>query len=105
VAARGTHGQQAAVPVVGLLRSASLGPFVPHVAAFRRGLKEGGYIEGQNVTIEYRWAEGRYDRLPELADELARRPVAVLVALGGDASALAAKAASSTIPIVFVPRP
>jgi putative ABC transport system substrate-binding protein len=75
------------------------------VAAFRGGLKEGGYFEGQNVTIEYRWAESRYDRLPELADELARRPVAVLVALGGDASALAAKAASSTISIVFVPGP
>ena len=97
VAAR---AQQPAVPVVGFLYSASPGPFASEVNAFRRGLNETGFIEGRNVAVEYRWAEGYYDRLPRLAAELVRLPVAVLAASGVTA-ARAAKASTVTIPIVF----
>ena len=94
--------QSRAMPVVGFLHSAAPGPFADHVAGFRKGLGEVGYVEGRNVEVQYRWAQGRYERLPELAAELVRLPVAVLVATGGDVSANAAKGASSTTPIVFV---
>jgi putative ABC transport system substrate-binding protein len=94
------HAQQA-MPVVGFLHSASAGPNVLNVAAFQHGLSEAGFIEGQNVRIEYRWAENQYDRLPELAAELVRRQVAVIAAAGSTASTFAAKAATSAIPIVF----
>ena len=93
--------QQSAMPTIGYLHSASPAPFAHLVAAFRQALNESGYAEGRNVTIEYRWANGQYDRLPELASDLVRRQVAVIVASGGSVSALAAKKASSTIPIVF----
>ena len=93
--------QQSQMPVIGFLNSASPQPFVNYVTGFRAGLKEAGYVDGQNVTIEFRWAEGRYDRLPGMAADLVRRKVAVLVATGGAPSVLAAKAATSTIPIVF----
>jgi putative ABC transport system substrate-binding protein len=92
---------QQAIPVVGWLNSQAAGPMGHVAAAFQEGLKETGYVVGQNVTIEFRWAEDRYDRLPAMAAELVRRPVAVIVAGGGNVSAVAAKAATATIPIVF----
>src|SRR6266853_6316472 len=93
--------QTQAVPVIGFLNPASPGPFAPLVAAFREGLKDGGYIEGQNVAMEYRWANGQYERLPALAADLVRRQVAVIAATGGITSAQAARSATTTIPIVF----
>ncbi|MBR1142960.1 ABC transporter substrate-binding protein [Bradyrhizobium sp. AUGA SZCCT0431] len=96
------RAQQPEVPVVGWLNARSPDDTVHLVAAFRRGLGEAGFIEGQNVMIEYRWALGQYDRLPAMAAELVRRPVTVLASAGGEPAALAAKAATSTIPIVFV---
>ena len=95
------RGQQPAMPVIGFMSARSPEDSAHLVAAFRRGLGESGFIEGQNVAIEFRWAHGQYDRLPALADELVRRQVNVLVAVGGEPSPLAAKRATSTIPIVF----
>src|SRR5947208_2118715 len=95
------RAQQPAMAVIGFLSSGSPAESSHLVAAFRAGLQAGGYGEGQTVAIEYRWAEGQYDRLPALAADLVRHGVAVLATTGGEPSALAAKAATSTIPIVF----
>jgi putative tryptophan/tyrosine transport system substrate-binding protein len=96
-----SRAEQPGLPVVGYLNSGWLGPQHPQVETFLRGLREAGFTPGENVTIEYRRAEGRYERLPELAAELAARNVAVIAATGGLISAFAARAATSTIPIVF----
>jgi putative ABC transport system substrate-binding protein len=94
------RAQQSTLPIVGFFRGTPAAGFEDFVAAFRLGLKDTGYIDGRNVTIEYRWADGQYDQLPTLASDLVRRRVAVIVA-SGNAAALAAKAATMTIPIVF----
>jgi putative ABC transport system substrate-binding protein len=93
--------QQPAMPVIGFLGSGSLEAYAPYVAGFRRGLSEAGFVEGQNVSVEYRWAQGHYDRLATLVGDLIERRVAVIVASGGPPPAIAAKSATSTVPIVF----
>jgi putative ABC transport system substrate-binding protein len=93
--------QQPAIPLIGFLGAPSPAPYARYVAAIHQGLKEAGYVEGQNVRFEYRWAEGHYDRLPALAADLISRKVAAIVPIGGAPPTVAAKAATSTIPIVF----
>ena len=101
IAARALRAQQKAMPVIGWLGAASPGPVAKFTAAFRQGLSEMGFVEGQNIGGEYRWAEGHYDRLPVLAADLVSRGVDVIVTIGGIPPTLAAKNATSTIPIVF----
>src|SRR5262249_25558317 len=94
--------QQRPLPVVGFLNSRSPDDAAHLAQAFRSGLLETGFVEGQNVRVEYRWARGQYDQLPPMAAELVKIPVTVIAATGGEPSGLAAKAATSTIPIVFI---
>ena len=94
--------QQPTMPTIGFLHGGSADSVVDETAAFRRGLQEAGYMEGQNVAIEYRWAEGESGRIPTFAADLVQRHVTIIAAFGGDATALAAKSATATIPIVFV---
>jgi putative tryptophan/tyrosine transport system substrate-binding protein len=95
------RGQQSAITVIGFLNSGSPEAFAPYVVEFRRGLAETGRVEGSAIAIDFRWAEGQYDRLPELAEELVRRGVSLIVATGGIVSAQAARTATASIPIVF----
>jgi putative tryptophan/tyrosine transport system substrate-binding protein len=99
---RRARAQQPAMPVIGFLSSRSPGESATDLAGFRQGLAQVGYIENQNVAIEYRWAENRYERLPALAADLVSRRVAVIAAMGGPVTGLAVKAATTTIPFVFV---
>jgi putative ABC transport system substrate-binding protein len=94
-------GQQQAMPVIGFMSARAAGDSVELIAAFQRGLSEGGFVEHRNVAVEYRWAGGNYELMPTLAAELVDRRVAVLLGVGGDASALAAKKATTTIPVIF----
>ena len=96
------RAQQPAMPVIGFLNSASPEAFAPYVAGFRQGLQEGGYVEGKNIAIDYRWAGGQYSKLPTLAAELVSRKVSVIAATGGIPSARSAKEATASIPIVFI---
>ena len=95
------EGQQTPMPEIGFLSSTSSAPYAPFVAAFLEGVKEVGFVAGRNVTIAYRWGDGQFDRLPALADDLVRRQVTVIAVGGGGVTAVAAKKATSTIPIVF----